>query len=155
METDAVAAHGCKVHLPDSNYRTHLPGADGRLGGTPMRAGTLALAVGALLGTALAWGTARAAGPIHTYQNGSDTEIVYHGDRSANVLGGGRVATSGTGESFRIIYLDPAYSHPVPGVPVTVSQGENTEIRYERSPDYVTRLQAERGASDPHIRHHQ
>jgi hypothetical protein len=120
-----------------------------------MRAGTLALAVGTLLGTALAWDTSRAAGPIHTYQRGSDTEIVYHGDRSANILGGGRVVTSGTGEDFRITYLDPAYAHPVPGVPVTVSQGENSDIRYERTPGYVARLQAERSADDPHIRHHQ
>ncbi|PZW49180.1 hypothetical protein C8P66_103206 [Humitalea rosea] len=64
-----------------------------------------------------------------TIGSGESQMIDYGPGAQGNVVGGGAVATSGTGENAKITYFDQSVvQQPRPGlVPVTIGSGEDSE----------------------------
>lgn len=64
-----------------------------------------------------------------TIGSGESSMIEYGPGPQANIVGGGAVVTSGTGENAKIDYVDTsAVQQPRPGlVPVTIGSGEESE----------------------------
>ncbi|PWS34282.1 hypothetical protein DFH01_24960 [Falsiroseomonas bella] len=62
--------------------------------------------------------------------NGENVEIDYGPGPRGNIIGGGRVVVTGSGENMQIGHLDPQFAQqPVPGlVPVSVGSGENASV---------------------------
>ncbi|MGX9964452.1 hypothetical protein ACVFYP_14065 [Roseomonas sp. F4] len=62
--------------------------------------------------------------------SGESTTIEYGPGPHGNIVGGGRVVASSSGEESRIIHLDPRYDQRPRGglVPFTVGSGESTMV---------------------------
>jgi len=87
-----------------------------------------------LLGLALATPAAASDAPLYprTTGSGENTEIDYGPGPRGNVVGGGRVHVSGSGEQAEFHHLDSDFVQRPPAglVPVTVGSGENSSTAW-------------------------
>lgn len=95
---------------------------------------------------------AHASGPLVVTGQGENFAVAYPPGHDENVLGGGRIAVAGNGESGTIRYLDPGAAHPVPGVPVATG-GESGGVDYIL-PNHHYGARTAEVMSAPHIQHH-
>jgi hypothetical protein len=86
----------------------------------------------AMIVTALSLGLAAPAVAQDLYPRsvgtGEDTAVDYGPSGPGNILGGGRVAVTGSGEDLQLRHLDPEFTQAprVGQIPVTVGSGEDS-----------------------------
>lgn len=81
-------------------------------------------------GTVLAAAAAHAESYPRVVGTGENASVEYGPGPAANIVGGGRVETTGSGEFFQIHHLDSRFAQmPRPGLaPQVVGQGENRSV---------------------------
>lgn len=77
-----------------------------------------------------------------TSGSGENIEIDYGPDPRGNVVGGGAVHVTGSGEDVEIHHLDPSFVQQPPAglVPVTVGSGENVSTVWVPAGNATTQL---------------